>query len=108
MTLQEAQQRALEIRNKYAQLELKQNGSSWNDIDIMLGFVTDVGELSELVAAKSGKRFVDDVDKKLAHEISDCLWSVLVLANNFGIDIETEFNKTMQMLDEKIDRKLSE
>lgn len=107
MTLQQAQQRALEVREKYAQLESKR-GTEWSNIDIMLGFVTDIGELSELVAAKSGKRPIENLDEKLAHELSDCLWSVLVLAAKFDVDIEKEFAKTMDQLDDKIDRKLAE
>jgi NTP pyrophosphatase (non-canonical NTP hydrolase) len=108
MTIQEAQARALEIREKYHQLEIKRNGEPWSNIDIMLGFVTDVGELAELVAAKSGKRPIEDVDSKLAHELSDCLWSVLVLAAKFDVNIDKEFSITMNQLDEKIDRKLAE
>ena len=45
---------------------------------------------------------MDDVDAKLAHELSDCLWSVLVLADKYGIDLATEFNKTMDELEARI------
>jgi NTP pyrophosphatase (non-canonical NTP hydrolase) len=48
--------------------------------------------------AKNGARHVDDVDRKLAHELSDCLWSVLVLAKLYDLDLEKEFLKTMDEL----------
>lgn len=50
---------------------------------------------------------MDDVDAKLAHELSDCLWSVLVLASKYNIDLSTEFMKTMDELDKKIDADLA-
>jgi NTP pyrophosphatase (non-canonical NTP hydrolase) len=45
---------------------------------------------------------VAGVDRKLAHELSDCLWSVLVLARAYGVDLEKEFLGTMNELEEKM------
>jgi len=56
--------------------------------------------------AKHGLRGMDNVDQKLAHELSDCLWSVLVLANKYKIDIDKEFNQTMDEIDSKISREM--
>jgi NTP pyrophosphatase (non-canonical NTP hydrolase) len=50
---------------------------------------------------------MDDIDTKLAHELSDCLWSVLVLASKYNIDLETEFLKTMDELDKRINTDLA-
>ena len=50
-----------------------------------------------------GLRAMEDVDEKLAHELSDCLWSVLVLARKYNIDLSKEFMKTMDDLDKRID-----
>jgi len=68
----------------------------------MEGFVGDVGDLMKLVMAKEGVRTIEDVDKKLKHELCDCLWSVLVLAKKFDIDIEREFLDKMSELEERI------
>jgi NTP pyrophosphatase (non-canonical NTP hydrolase) len=68
----------------------------------MQGFVVDVGDLMNLVMAKAGARRVDDADAKLAHELSDCLWSVLVLANLYGVDLEREFLATMTEIERKL------
>src|SRR3954471_8612718 len=59
--------------------------------EVMQGFVVDVGALTKLVMAKSGLRDVPNVDQKLGHELADCLWSVLVLAKLYEIDLEHEF-----------------
>lgn len=73
----------------------------------MAGFVGDVGDLSKLIMAKSGLREINNVDQKLAHELADCLWSVLVLASKYEIDLAYHFFKTMDELEARIDQELS-
>jgi len=106
MTFEELQKRAIEVRAKYDKLN-KQNGVSWNGSDLMSGFVGDVGDLSKIIMAKRGLREMEDVDDKLAHELADCLWSVFVLADKFGVDLAAEFKKVMAELDKRIDAKLA-
>lgn len=96
------QKRALEIREKYAALERAKYGREWTPAEIMAGFVGDVGDLSKLTMAKAGIREKDDLDEKVAHELADCLWSVLVLAERYGVDIEATFTKTMDELETRI------
>jgi NTP pyrophosphatase (non-canonical NTP hydrolase) len=103
MNFDELQQRAIEIRNKYDKLNQEKRGVTWNEQQLMAGFVGDVGDLSKIIMAKHGLRAMDNVDEKLAHELSDCLWSVLVLAGKYGVDLSKEFMKTMDELDERID-----
>ncbi len=98
-------ERAMEIKGKYEKLEIKNYGRKRNRIEQMAGFTTDVGELTELVMSKEGVRKIDDADKKLAHELSDCLWCVLILAQEYGVDIEKEFMKTMDELEKRIGEK---
>lgn len=102
--MQELQTRALKIRQQYQDLETQEYGRSWTTQEIMLGLVKDIGDLAKLVQAKSGVRNVEDVDAKLAHELVDCLWSVLVLANEYDIDLDTAFTNTMDELEERIKR----
>lgn len=93
--------RAMQIRQCFAAYEQRRTGRTWTREEIMQGFVVDVGDLMKLVMAKAGARRVDgDVDAKLAHELSDCLWSVLVLAKMYGFDLEKEFLKTMNELEQ--------
>jgi len=95
-------QKALEIRRLYSQLEKAKYGKEWTTPQIAQGLVGDVGDLMKLVMAKEGIREAEDVDEKLAHELSDCLWSVIVLADKYGVNLETEFFKTMNQLEKKI------
>lgn len=99
--------RAVEVRNKYDTLNKEKRNVVWNEQDLMAGFVGDVGDLSKIIMAKHGLRAMDDIDAKLAHELSDCLWSILVLSNKYGIDIGSEFQKTMNELDKRINTELN-
>jgi NTP pyrophosphatase (non-canonical NTP hydrolase) len=69
----------------------------------MAGFVGDVGDLSKLVMAKANLRHISDVDAKIAHELADCLWSVLVIADRLDVDLEDAFSKTMAELDGRLE-----
>jgi NTP pyrophosphatase (non-canonical NTP hydrolase) len=68
----------------------------------MLGLVKDVGDLALLVQAKEGVREVERVDETLAHELADCLWSVLVLADRYSVDLERAFADTMDDLEARL------
>jgi len=100
MELSQLSDRAMQIRQCFAAYEQRRTGRTWTREEIMQGFVGDVGDLMKLVMAKAGARRVEEVDAKLAHELSDCLWSVLVLAKLYGYDLEQEFLKTMDELEQ--------
>lgn len=104
MTVQDLIERAREVRAKYADLEMKKYGKTWTPAQLAQGFVGDVGMLMKLVTAKEGVRDTENVDQKLAHELSDCLWSVIVLADAYGIDLEASFASTMNELEGRIAR----
>jgi NTP pyrophosphatase (non-canonical NTP hydrolase) len=56
----------------------------------------------KLVQAASGVRDIPDARARLAHELADCLWSVLVLADAYGIDVERAFFDTMDELEQRL------
>ena len=90
--------RAMDVRQRYAELERARYGRAWTDEEIALGFVGDVGDLAKPVMARNGIRTLPDADERLAHELADCLWSVCVLAQLYGIDLEHAFLDTMDEL----------
>lgn len=96
--LKDLQKRALEISRKYDELQRRQGRQVWGAKEHAMGFATDMGELMELVMARENLRHIDDAEAKLAHELGDCLWSVMVLANDCGVDLEVAFAKTMNEL----------
>ena len=96
--------RAMQMHRNFAQAAESKNMRAWSREEVMQGFVGDVGDLMKLVMAKNGVRHADDVDDKLAHELSDCLWSVLVLAKLYNVDLEKEFFATMNGIEAKLSR----
>jgi len=96
--------KAVEVRDKYAELEMKKYGKKWTNAQIAQGFIGDVGDLMKLVMAKEGIRKIENADEKLAHELADCLYSIFVLADKYNIDLEKEFLKTMDELKTKISK----
>lgn len=96
-------QRAVQIRQKCAELEKKRYGTSWTNEELALGFVGDVGDLAKLVVAAEGKRRIPEARNKLEHELADCLWSVIVLAEAHQVDLEKAFEHTMQDLKTQLD-----
>jgi NTP pyrophosphatase (non-canonical NTP hydrolase) len=94
--------RALTIRGKFADYETRTYGREWTIEELTLGLMKDVGDLAMLVQASQGVRQVPDLDKALGHELSDCLWSVIALADRLGINLETAFTQTMDELDQAL------
>lgn len=102
MEFRQLMKRALEIRKQYEVKETQLYGSAWTNEEIALGFVGDVGDLAKLVLAENRKRIIPESKKKLEHELADCLWSVMVLANLYEIDLEQSFLDTMNDLEEHL------
>ena len=95
-------ERAVRIRTGYAALERTKYGRSWMSVEVALGFVGDVGNLARLVMAVEGIRGIPDAGRQLAHELADCLWSILVLSHLYDIDLEQAFLQTMDQLEQHI------
>lgn len=91
----------------YKALEEKKYGRSWTPEQLAQGFVGDIGDLLKLVLAKSGVRDIEQVDEKLAHELADCLWSIIILAKEYNVNLEDAFAKTMDLLEAKIRAKMA-
>ena len=106
MKYRELEASALKLNELYEQLEIKLYGRTWTTEDLALGFVGDIGDLAKLVQANAGIRKIDNFKSKLGHELSDCLWSVIVLAHKCGIDLEAEFSKNIGELMENVSREL--
>lgn len=104
-TLELLMQRAEEIRAKYEELNARNGHETWRIRDYAMGFAGDFGDLMKLVMAKENLRDIEDVDAKLGHELADCLWSVLIVASYYGIDLSKEFETTMQTIEKRIEEK---
>lgn len=106
MTFTELEKSALRLNELYEQLEVKRHGRVWTKEELMLGFVGDVGDLAKLIQADAGVRLIDDCEAKLGHELSDCLWSIMVIAKKCGIDLEAAYSKNTRELIAHVSREL--
>ncbi|MFH8476417.1 hypothetical protein [Streptomyces sp. NPDC018000] len=102
MDLNELQRRALHIHDLYDELNLRERGRTWTREEFMLGFVGDVGDLAKIVMAQEGARDMPGGCAALEHELADCLWSVLILAHRYDIDLNAAFLRTMDGLAQSI------
>jgi NTP pyrophosphatase (non-canonical NTP hydrolase) len=106
MKFSDLEKSALRLNELYEQLEIKRYGRVWTTEELALGFVGDVGDLAKLIQANAGVRRIDDCKAKLGDELADCLWSIIVLANKCGIDLEAEYLKNTRELTEYVSSEL--
>ena len=91
MDLESLQARAVAIAALYDEHNAAAGRGEWSTGDLALGFVGDVGDLAKLVMAVDGRREIAGARERLGHELADCLWSVLVLADRYRVDLAAEF-----------------
>jgi NTP pyrophosphatase (non-canonical NTP hydrolase) len=103
--MRELTERAMRVHDLYDELNLRVRGRTWTREEFMLGFMGDVGDLAKLVMAAEGARTIQN--GSVEHELADCLWSVLILAHKYGIDLQTSFDRTMDELEQAISAKLT-
>ena len=103
MDIDSLQARAVEIAQLYDRTHIEAGRRAWGTSDLALGFVGDVGDLAKLVQAVNGRREIPDAEARLGHELADCLWSVLVLADRYGIDLTAEFTHMTDELERQLD-----
>ena len=96
-------ERAWRVRELYGEAEARRYGRAWTREEVALGFVGDVGDLMKLVQAAEGVRAIPDASAKLAHELADCLWSVMTLARMYEVDLEAAFETTMDELEARLE-----
>jgi NTP pyrophosphatase (non-canonical NTP hydrolase) len=106
MQFSDLEKSALQLNELYERLEIKRHGRVWSTGELALGFVGDVGDLAKLIQANAGIRTIDDCKAKLGHELSDCLWSIIVLANKCGIDLQAEFVRNTRELSDYVSSEL--
>ncbi len=102
LSLAQLTTRARRIRQLYAAQARRDGRMPWGPAELAQGFVGDVGDLMKLTMAKSGLRPAKDLDVALAHELADCLWSILLLADAYNVKLEPAFLRAMQQLEQKL------
>lgn len=94
----------LRIRDKYDDWAKKNNVREWGLLERTTGLVTDVGELTEYVMVHMGYRSGESNQEKLKHEICDCIWALICIADYVNVDIKNEFSNLIKELDARLDK----
>lgn len=103
--INEMQKSAVRIARQYRQLGVRKGYADWTARDYLSGFTKDLGDLSKLLMIKDGLRddaSIDNLDEKIGHELSDCLWSVFVIADKLDVDLAASFRHAMEELDTRL------
>ena len=88
MTIQESQQSVDEWIKTYGV-------RYFNELTNMACLTEEVGELARVIARKYGEQSFKPGDKaNLGEEMADVLWVLLCLANQTGVDLTTELQKS--------------
>lgn len=101
MEIKDLTLQARELRKKYAEFNKKRGEKEWGYAEHAQGFVGDVGNLMKLLMAKQGFRIYDDLDAKISHELADCLWSIITIADELNVDLDKGFAGLVEELEER-------
>lgn len=77
---------------------IKQYGVRYfSELTNMACLTEEVGELARVIARKYGDQSFKAGEKdNLGEEMADVLWVLLCLANQTGVDLTAEFDRTLQ------------
>ena len=93
----------LETRQLFERYEEKSLGKKWGNEELLVGLVTDVGDLARIVLAKEGYRSINgDVDMALRHELADCLWVIIILSEKYKVDLPSAVLEMSKDIKKKI------
>ncbi|WP_203622632.1 MazG nucleotide pyrophosphohydrolase domain-containing protein [Streptomyces sp. SID8499] len=83
-------------------------GSVIEDCEVFVGETVGRRDAVEESRGPGGRTGRLGWSRRLEHELADCLWSVLVLAFRYDVDLEQAFCRTMPHLDESVRAKLGQ
>ena len=101
MDFQEIIRKTKDVHRLYVKSDKERLGKEWNRGEYVKVFTADVGMLVKLTMVKDGLREIDNIDKKLRHELTDCLWSIIMIAEKYEVNLEEAFLETMEELKER-------
>ncbi len=70
----------------------------FSELTNMVLLTEEVGELARVIARIYGDQIAKkgDLTKNLGEEMADILWVLMCLANQTGVDLETEFYRSLE------------
>lgn len=108
--MDDLKKRALAVRDQYRELNSLNGEGHWGYREFAEALVGDVGDLMKMLQAKANLRpyTKGDLDEDIKHELSDCIWAIIAIADDLHIDLEESFKINMDKLSKKIESKLEE
>ncbi|MDO8495741.1 MAG: hypothetical protein Q7S32_04520 [bacterium] len=94
--------RAEKVKFKYEELNRRKGQVSWRAPEYAQGLVGDAADLIKFVLAYKKSKKKKEMDKKIRHELADCLWSMMAVALELDIDLEKEFLLNLEYLEQKL------
>ena len=109
MNLKELSKKAEKIKLRYEELNRIHGKKPWSVAEYGHGLMGDVGDLVKLILQqKSSRGNRRELNKKIRHELADCLWSVIVIAQELDVDLEKEFLINLEYLQQKLSEEIEE
>jgi len=92
----------MDIKNAQLAVDswIKEHGVRYfNELTNMAQLTEEVGEVARIIARRYGEQSEKESDKNkdLGEELADVVFVVLCLANQTGIDLQTAFEKKMDI-----------
>lgn len=100
MEIKELSKLAKEIKFAYNELKEKKRENAWHAREYAEGLVGDASDLLKLIL-KHQKYPEKNGHNKIKHELADCLYSIIIIAQELNIDLEKEFLINIDYLKQK-------
>ncbi len=108
MTFKQLNERTQRLKRDYDNLRRKQGEKPWMSTDYAEALVGDIGDLMKLIVRRRRKGAGKDVDRDIAKELSDCLYMIVALSQELGIDLEKEYEVNLEFLEQQLKEKEGE
>lgn len=112
MEIKELSKIARDLKEVYDNLNRIRTVKVWKASDYAQGLVGDSADLMRLINQRESLKTTfnqkRELDKKIRHELADCLWCVIALADELNVDLEKEYLITIDYLKQKLAETISE
>lgn len=103
---------ARDLKEVYDNLNRIRSLKIWRASDYAQGLVGDSADLMRLISQRESEKLSinqrREIDKKIKHELADCLWSLISLADELNVDLEKEYLITIDYLRQKLSETIAE
>ena len=102
MNIEDLKEKAVQINDLYKIKNLAESKKESTNEDVVLQFVSDVGDLSRYIIKKQRGDDVENFKETIGRELSECLAHVLVLSEKYGVNLEESFMKEFNRLNSEL------